>query len=304
MKEEISTFVNYLRVEKKYSEHTAISYGHDLNTFLDYCNEVYEIANFQEVGHIHIRSWIVSLISDGISPVSVNRKISALRSMYKWMIRRNLIVNNPMLKVVAPKMPKRLPVVVQDLNMQKIIERPILVPEADTDIYAKIRDNFVMVLLYSTGIRRAELVGLKISDFNISRKEVRIVGKGNKVRSIPLTDFLIQQLEGYLEARNMIEDNGTENLFLTNKGKPIYPRLVHDIVKGQLDTLTTLSKKSPHVLRHTFATHMLDNGADLNGIKEILGHANLAATQIYTHSSIQKLKEVYKKAHPGAQDKK
>ena len=299
--ENVEQFVRYLRVEKKYSENTCISYTNDLTAFNQYCERDYEVKLLTEINHLHIRSWIVDNMRQGISAVSVNRKISSLRSFYKWLIKRDLVQNNPMLKISAPKMPKRLPVVIHDINIQKLVEKPLASADEQQDSYKMSRDLFIIILLYSTGIRRAELVSLKISDFDLSRKEVRVVGKGNKVRSIPLTEMLIKHIKEYMAFRLATEDNGSEAMFLTDKGRPIYPRMVYEIVTRQLSTLTTLSKRSPHVLRHTFATHMLDNGADLNGIKEILGHASLAATQIYTHSSIQKLKDVYNKAHPGIQ---
>ena len=297
----VEQFIRYLRIEKKYSENTCISYTNDLTAFAQYCERDYEINLLSEINHLHIRSWIVNNITQGISKVSVNRKISSLRSFYKWLIKRDLVQNNPMLKISAPKMPKRLPVVIHDINIQKLVEKPLLTVEGPKDNYKIARDLFIIILLYSTGIRRAELVSLKTTDFDLNRNEVRVVGKGNKMRSIPLTEMLIIHIKEYLEIRLSIEDNGNDALFLTDKGNPIYPRMVYEIVTRQLSCLTTLSKKSPHVLRHTFATHMLDRGADLNGIKEILGHASLAATQIYTHSSIQKLKDVYNKAHPGIQ---
>lgn len=297
----VDQFIEYLRVVKKYSENTCISYTNDLTAFTEYCEKVYELYLLTEINHLHIRSWIVDNMKQGISAVSVNRKISSLRSFYKWLIKNDLIENNPMLKISAPKMPKRLPIVIHDINIQKLVEKPLASADEQQDTYKMSRDLFIIILLYSTGIRRAELVSLKISDFDLSRKEVRVVGKGNKVRSIPLTEMLIKHIKEYMAVRLVTEDNGCDALFLTDKGRPIYPKMVYEIVTRQLSSLTTLSKRSPHVLRHTFATHMLDNGADLNGIKEILGHASLAATQIYTHSSIQKLKDVYNKAHPGIQ---
>lgn len=299
--ENVEQFVGYLRVEKKYSENTCISYTNDLTAFTQYCEKVYELDVLSEINHLHIRSWIVDNMRQGISAVSINRKISSLRSFYKWLIKRDLLQNNPMLKISAPKMPKRLPVVIHDINIQKLVEKPLASADEEQDTHKMSRDLFIIILLYSTGIRRAELVSLKTSDFDLHRKEVRVVGKGNKVRSIPLTEMLINHIKEYMAVRLATEDNGSNALFLTDKGRPIYPRMVYEIVTRQLSSLTTLSKRSPHVLRHTFATHMLDNGADLNGIKEILGHASLAATQIYTHSSIQKLKDVYNKAHPGIQ---
>lgn len=296
-------FLNYLKVEKRYSSHTFLSYENDLNGFIIFCKQDYETDLLKNILHLHIRSWIVSLMSDNNSVVTVNRKISTLRTFYKWALRKGYTTTNPMLKILAPKKPKRLPVTVQDANINRLLE-PGIGNEAMVHPYREARDTFIIELFYSTGMRRAELVGLKVSDINLQRKEVRVLGKGNKERSIPLTDELIQSFNKYQKERNMLEDCAETALFLTEKGKAIYPRLVHDIVAGKLASITTLSKKSPHVLRHSFATHMLDRGADLNAIKEILGHANLAATQVYTHNSISKLKEAYGKAHPRSVDNK
>jgi len=290
-------FINYLRVEKKYSENTCISYENDLTQFFHYSYFAFEKEEVEDIKHIIIRSWIVSMMTENISPVSVNRKISALRTFYKWLLRKGYTENNPLLKIVAPKKSKRLPVVVQDANIGRLCEKN-LVTETSGSPYAEARDTFIIQLLYNTGIRRAELVGLKISDINLYRSEMRVLGKGNKVRSIPLTDTVKEDFLIYMEERSKTKIENTEALFLTGKGMKIYPRLVHSIVQNKLSTITTLSKKSPHVLRHSFATHMLDRGAELNAIKELLGHSNLAATQVYTHNSISKLKEAYGKAHP------
>ncbi len=292
----IDLFINYLRIEKRYSEHTCISYRNDLRQFFDYCLLEYELTEIGPIKHLHIRSWIVSIMTNGISPESVNRKISALRSMYKWLLKKGTVLNNPMLKITAPKKSKRLPIIVQDVNMDRLLESDLINPSANP--YTDARDSFIIDLLYSTGIRRAELVGLKVSDINLSRAEVRVVGKGNKVRSIPMTSHLIDAYNLYISFRNNFDIIDHDFLFLTDKGKKIYPRMVHSIVTKKLSSVTSLSKKSPHTLRHSFATHMLDRGADLNAIKELLGHANLAATQVYTHNSISKLKEAYGKAHP------
>lgn len=297
-----TSFISYLKVEKKYSHHTCISYENDISGFLNYCEndfEIFEVANIQST---HIRSWIVSLMTQGISNVSVNRKISALRSFYKWMLRKSYVSINPMLKILAPKKPKRLPVTVQDANIGRLLEPNLISDESDNP-FVEIRDTFIITLLYSTGIRRGELVNLKVDDFNLFRKEMRVVGKGNKVRSIPLTEEMIDTYNTYLTGRTEAGFGSNPTLLLTAKGMPIYPRLVHQIVSRKLAPVTSLTKKSPHVLRHSFATHMLDRGADLNAIKEILGHVNLAATQVYTHNSITKLKEAYRKAHPKSENK-
>ncbi|MBK8515753.1 MAG: tyrosine-type recombinase/integrase [Saprospiraceae bacterium] len=293
----ILAFIDHLRIEKKYSVHTCDSYKNDLlqlNSFMD--NE-FDIHFVSDIKHRFIRSWIVNMMSQKISATSVNRKISAVRSFYKWLLKRDHIDRNPMIKIVAPKKPKKLPVIVQDANISRLLEKNA-VSEDIIDSYEDSRNTFIVELLYSTGIRRSELIGLNISDINMERDEIRVKGKGNKIRSIPLTESLKISINDYLKARNLtdIEDNNA--LILTGKGLRIYPRLVHKIVVSKLGCITTLSKKSPHVLRHSFATHMLDRGAELNAIKELLGHSNLAATQVYTHNSISKLKETYLKSHP------
>lgn len=290
-------FINYLKVEKKYSAHTCISYENDLSGFIYFCQKDFESNLVADIKHTHVRTWIVSLMSEGISPISVNRKVSTLRTFYKWAIKKGHTSFNPMIKIVAPKKAKRLPVIVQDANIGRLLEHSVGVQET-LHPYIEARDTFIIELLYSTGMRRAELVALKVTDFNKARQEIRVVGKGNKVRSIPLTDELIAAFNDYIKNREELNVEYVDALFLTEKGKAIYPRLVHDIVAKKLSSITTLSKKSPHVLRHSFATHMLDRGADINAIKEILGHANLAATQVYTQNSISKLKEAYVKAHP------
>ncbi|MFN8339721.1 MAG: tyrosine-type recombinase/integrase [Saprospiraceae bacterium] len=292
----LPVFIGYLKVEKKYSVHTCISYENDITGFGQYCLKEYETDEIQRINHIQIRSWIVSLMANGLGAASANRKISAMRSFYKWMQRKEHVAINPMSKILAPKKPKKLPITVHDANINRLIE-PDLVNINDNE-YEVCRDAFIIELLYSTGIRRAELVGLLLSDFNVERQEVRVKGKGNKIRSIPLTEGILASFQKYVNERDLVNVNFSSQLLLTKDGKPIYPRLVHTIVAQKLASVTTLSKKSPHVLRHSFATHMLDRGADINAIKEILGHANLAATQVYTHSSIAKLKDAYMKAHP------
>ncbi|MGB4959607.1 MAG: tyrosine-type recombinase/integrase [Saprospiraceae bacterium] len=293
----IDPFIQYLRVEKKYSEHTGISYLNDLTQWSEYSIREFETDDLSEIKHPHIRSWVVLMMSEGLTPESINRKISTLRSFYKWLIRKGYVSLNPMVKIIAPKKSKRLPIIVQDANIGRLLEKDIS-QVGSANMYAQTRDVFILELLYCTGIRRAELVGLQVADYNPSRGEIRVIGKGNKVRSIPITESMKSSFDHYLTIRAKTEILDKEALILTDGGKRIYPRLVHNIVHRQLASITSLSKKSPHVLRHSFATHMLDRGADLNVIKELLGHASLAATQIYTHNSITKLKEAYAKAHP------
>lgn len=293
----LSLFISYLKVERKYSLHTCISYDNDLSAFITFCAHDFETDLLADIKHTHIRSWIVALMSDQMMASTVNRKISALRTFYKWAIKKGHTSTNPMIKIVAPKKAKRLPIIVQDANISRLLEKDVY-REDQSNPFVMVRDTFIIELLYSTGIRRAELVGLQVSDLNLARKEIRVVGKGNKVRSIPLTDELMAAFDVYMKERATIDSVDGDALLVTQKGKAIYPRLVHTIVSQKLSSITTLSKKSPHVLRHSFATHMLDRGADINAIKEILGHANLAATQVYTHNSIAKLKDAYNKAHP------
>ena len=293
----LELFILYLKVEKKYSPHTCISYKNDLMQFSAFCMRAYETELLSDIRHTIIRSWIVNLMSENISSSSVNRKISALRSFYKWQLKKGYNDKNPMIKITAPKKSKKLPVILQDINITKLLEKEIA-PDAEMGRYCEGRNHFIVEILYSTGIRRAELVALNLTDINMSRNELRVIGKGNKERSIPMTETLRIAINEYLVLRSETKIIDPQALLLTNKGERIYPRLVHSIIALKLSGITTLSQKSPHVLRHSFATHMLDRGAELHAIKEILGHANLAATQVYTHNSISKLKETYSKAHP------
>jgi integrase/recombinase XerC len=316
----INTFISYLRVEKKYSLHTCLSYQNDLQGFAFYCIQQYEFSDIKAIRHTHIRSWIVVQLGDDIMASTINRKISALRSFYRWLILRGHVVINPMDKVAAPKKPKRLPTTVPDATISRLMEANIS-PAGTKVTYAEVRDHFMMQLLYCTGIRRAELVSLNIDDFDIPRSEIRVTGKGNKVRAIPLTPYLIEAFRMYMQYHNRefsvpgsrvpgqiftspphhpnSQPSDEHNaLFLTVKGKRIYARLVYAIVHRELSVITTLDKRSPHVMRHTFATHLLERGAPLNAIKELLGHASLAATQVYTQNGIARLRDAYKKAHP------
>lgn len=293
----IQQFIAYLNIEKKYAQHTTTSYLNDLKQFAIFLSEEYEIVEVSAIAHVGIRSWIVQLMSDKNMATTVNRKISALRSFYNYLLKKKIVEKNPMLKVVAPKKPKKLPVVVQDANISRLIEPDILLEGQDS--FESSRDRFIIELFYATGIRRAELRALLISDIDIKRKEIRVLGKGNKVRSIPITDSLIASFHIYIDERKLVVNQDKNNLlFICKNGNPIYDKLIYNIVRKKLGTISSLTKRSPHILRHTFATHMLDEGADLNAIKELLGHASLAATQVYTHNSISKLKEVYQKSHP------
>lgn len=288
-------FIDYLRYEKRLSLHTVIAYSNDLDQFFIYLKSVYSLDDIKEVNHSVIRSWIVSLMENKIIARSVNRKISTLKSYYKFLLREKLLAVNPMHKIQSPKNPKRLPVFVEESKMNSLIEDVTF----ENDFEGR-RNLLIIEMLYSTGMRRIELVNLKESDINYYNSTVKVLGKRNKERLVPLTSGLVELIKEYLTQRNKLIETKDIFLFLTEKGNQIYPGAVYRIVKDALNKVTTLSKKSPHVLRHTFATHLLNNGANLNAIKELLGHANLAATQIYTHNTIGKLKSVYSKAHPKA----
>jgi integrase/recombinase XerC len=239
-----------------------------------------------------VRSWLVSLGEQRIAPRSVNRKLTSLKTYFRYLLRQGTIEVNPMLKVSAPKIPRRLPLFVEKEKMDLVF--------SGVDFgegYPGLRDRVILELFYATGMRLAELVALRDQDIDLSASTIRVTGKRNKERIIPLGNSIRGLLETYMEEKRTF---GNQHLFLTDSGKPIYPRMVQRTVSRLLGGVTTLGKKSPHVLRHTFATHLLNNGAELNAVKELLGHASLAATQVYTHNTIEKLKKVYKQAHPRA----
>ena len=290
----ISNFCDYLQHQKRYSQHTLTAYKKDLTQFQNFLLSEYELENFQEVKPSFIRSWIVSLIEQEVTPRTINRKISSLKSFYRYLLKNKLTTTNPLLKVVAPKTSKRLPVFIKESEIENLFTNI-----AFKEGYEGKRDQLILELFYATGTRLSELIELKINSINLHNKTIKVLGKRNKERIIPISNTIIELLEVYLKIRE--ELNSKEPyLFLTKIGKKLYPKLVYSIVNSYLSQVTTASKKSPHVLRHTFATHMLNNGADLNTIKELLGHANLSATQVYTHNTIDKLKNIHKQAHPKA----
>lgn len=290
------SFYQFLELEKRYSPNTLISYRNDLLQFEIFCKHTYSIDNISQVRHTQIRSWLVSLMEQKISARSINRKISSLKTYFKFLMKHSKVEKNPMKKVISPKMKKELPSFVEEKNMEKLQTQNIF-----NDDFDGVRNSLIMELLYATGMRRAELINLKISDINFHSHTMKVLGKGNKERIIPFAEKLQTQMKIYLEKRKQIQGAaGNDLLIITKKGTRMDPRNIYSIVNNTLKMITTIDKKSPHVLRHTFATHLLNNGADINAIKELLGHANLSATQIYTHNSIEKLKDVYKLAHPKA----
>lgn len=283
-------FLKYLKYEKRYSQHTLKSYETDLRQF-------HIFAKTEEIisDHNIIRSWIISLVEAEISARTINRKISSLKTYYKFLKREGKIEKNPMEKIVSPKNSKKLPEFVPEEHIEHIFSKDFF--EKD---FAGLRDMLVVEMLYSTGIRLSELVNLKNLDVNLSAKTIKVLGKGNKERIIPLTQSLINTIVDYQKEKQNTFGELTENLLLTDKGEPIYPKKIYRIVNKYLQLVTTITKKSPHVLRHSFATHLLNNGADINAIKELLGHASLAATEVYTHNTFEKLNKIYNQAHPRA----
>lgn len=292
-------FFSYLRSERRYSPHTLLSYQTDLRQFSEYLKTAYELDDAALADHTLIRSWIVELMQQNLDPRTVNRKIACLRSYYKFLLRTGVVSKNPMLRITAPKMAKKLPDFVPEESLNGLLNS-FEFPES----FEGARDQLVLELLYGTGIRLSELLGIRHDDLSLPGRTVRVTGKGNKQRIVPLNPTLVQVLERYI-ARKQQEfptgGNAGSPLLVTNKQEPLYEKFVYRTVKHYLSHITTAaSQQHPHVLRHSFATHLLSKGADLNAIKELLGHANLAATQVYTHLSIDKLKAVFEKAHPKA----
>ena len=296
-------FLKYLSTEKRYSPHTCTAYGGDVIEFRDYLATQYEIDSLLEANHQFIRSWIAGLMDADISARSINRKISSLRAFYRFQLREGKIRVNPTLKVQAPKTKSRLPVFVDEKPM-KVLHQQGMVEETEEDLYTGHLVRLIIEILYGTGMRLSELIYLKLEHVNLKAGTVKVLGKRNKERIIPITEDLKTLISNYVRNRaQVLTDFPNENaqfLLLTKQGKKLSRSFVYSRVKRYLSLVTTIDKKSPHVLRHTFATHMLNNGADLNAIKELLGHANLSATQVYTHNTVDKLKSIYNKAHPRA----
>ncbi|WP_457618843.1 tyrosine-type recombinase/integrase [Lutibacter sp.] len=288
----INSFLSYLALEKKYSKHTTIAYLNDLNSFQMFCNEMYDGQSIVTVNYTQIRSWIVSLVEANLSNRSINRKVSSLKSFYKFLQKIKEIEINPLAKHKALKIPKQVQV---PFSEKEIINALNLI--AGNDDFESLRNKLIIELFYATGIRRSELINIKITDIDYVNETVKVLGKRNKERFIPLIKLVRKSLIRYLEVRGEIDTNSSY-LFITKKGKIIYDTLVYRIINNYFSSVSSKVKKSPHIIRHSFATHLLNEGADLNSVKELLGHSSLASTQVYTHSSLGKLKEVYNKTHP------
>jgi integrase/recombinase XerC len=290
------SFLQYLQIEKRYSPHTIRSYKNDLDQFFSYISANDMTADPGEITSHHIRAWIVDMMDNDIKSVSVHRKISCLRVFFRYLRKEEVIKSDPLEKVVLPKRIKTLPVFVGEEALDKLLDNNNF-----GDDFEGVRNRTIIEMLYLTGMRRSELIGLRNIDVDNQSATVKVTGKRNKQRIIPLTKPFTARLEEYLKVKNEIADTGNEGwFFVTGKGNKLYDKYVYNIVKRYLSMVTTIEKRSPHILRHTFETHMLNRGADLNAIKEFLGHANLSATQVYTHNTFEKLKKVYKQAHPRA----
>jgi len=290
----IEQFIRYITFEKRFSSHTIKAYASDLKEFHEYALNKTSSFDFIKTDERIIRDWIVSLMNNKINAKSIGRKRSSLSRFFKYLMRESLITANPIDKVSIPKVKKRLPVFVEEKNMSELLNEVIF-----PNNYEGIRDKVIIELFYTTGMRLSELINIRIFDINESDSNVKVVGKRNKERIIPILPELLENINKLKDLTKEKQLSNSENyLFLTTKGVKLYPRLVQRMINKYLSITTTLEKRSPHILRHTFATHMLNHGADINSIKEILGHANLSATQIYTHNTFDKLKNIYKQSHP------
>jgi integrase/recombinase XerC len=295
----LEKFLHYLQFEKRFSPHTVISYRTDLEQFHKYLLNNYNTTEFTDITPDMIRSWFVFLIDNKISARSVNRKKTALTTFFKFQQKQGILSDNPMSKILSPKTSKRLPSFIEEEKVKDILDH---FPSEEKDEFLNVRDKLILEMFYATGMRLSELVNLKESDINLYNSNIKVLGKRNKERIIPFNGHLKLIIDNYflLKSNRFASDDARNWFFVTDTGKKVYSRLVYRIVNHYLSLITTQEKKSPHTLRHTFATHMLNHGANLNSIKELLGHANLSATEIYTHNSIEKLKTLYKQAHPKA----
>ena len=289
------SFLKYLRFEKNYSDDTIVSYGTDLSKFEEYFKAVDENLDFAAVDADIVRGWVLSLMEGGCTATTVNRKLSSLRSFYRYLLRQGVVSVDPLMKVTGPKKKKPLPVFVKDADMARLLD--------DTAFdagFEGVRDRLILEMFYETGIRRSELINLTDADVDLYAKQIKVTGKRNKQRLIPFGDELKEDIEAYLSAKKDFLPDGGEAFFVRKNGKALYPYLVYLLVKRNLSKVVSLKKRSPHVLRHTFATSMLNNHAELEVVKELLGHESLTTTEVYTHTTFEELKKVYEQAHPRA----
>ena len=290
----IESFISYLSLEKNYSPHTITAYRNDLVEFKNYCRQQFQLEEINQVSYNLIRSWIVSLVESGVSNRSVNRKIASLKAYYKFLLRVGILTINPLAKHKALKTSKKIEIPFSEIEMENVISQ---IPFEDN--FEGKRDKLIIELLYTTGIRRAELIGLRVKDVDYQAGTIKVLGKRNKERIIPLLEATKELfLEYNLERSRLKAIEDEAYVFLSGKGNKMYETLVYRIINKYFSLVSAKVKKSPHILRHTFATHLLNKGADLNSVKELLGHSSLASTQVYTHNSIAELKKVHFSAHP------
>lgn len=290
----LQKFQDYLLKEKNYSIHTALAYGKDLNFFQEFLLQNYEVTKLEEVSYTLIRSWIVFMVDNGLSTVSINRKVSSLKAFYKFLLKAKQIEINPLTKHKALKTPKKVQIPFSEEELDLVLHQ-ITYKE---DFEGK-RDKLIIDLFYTTGIRRSELINLQLQNVDLANRSLKVLGKRNKERILPMLDVISDQIKEYLSERNALQTIIDANfLFLLSNGNKINETFVYRLINSYFSNVSEKVKKSPHMLRHTFATHMLNHGADLNSIKELLGHSSLASTQVYTHSSLAELKNVYQNAHP------
>lgn len=293
-KETIQSFLDYLKYEKRYSRHTIISYETDLRDCVDFITDKFGETSLKDITAGLIRSWLADLKEKDISSRSINRKIATLRSFFKYHLKSGAIEASPMVNVTSPKISKRLPVFVKEEEVQKLLETA----STATENWKTLNARMLLLLFYNTGMRLSELISLREQQVDAARAQVKVLGKGNKERIIPLSAEVLKAIKEYDQLKRKEFEKAEGYLLVTEKGKKLYPKYAYLLVKDYLKGAGTLEKKSPHVLRHTFATHLMNHGADLNAVKELLGHSSLAATQVYTHNTIEKLKNIHKKAHP------
>ena len=291
----IKAFLDYLRLERNYSEKTIVSYRTDLQEFEEFFKKVDAELDFARVDADVVRNWMVNLMDDGRAPTSVNRKLSSLRSFYRFLLKRKVVSVDPMLKVVGPKKKKPLPSFVREKDMDRLLDE-LLFDES----FEGCRDRTILEMFYATGMRRSELIGLNDADVDLSAKLIKVTGKRNKQRLIPFGDELAEDLLNYIKVRNETLSQGAEAFFVLKNGARMYSEAIYRLVRRYLSGVVTLKKRSPHVLRHTFATAMLNGKAELRAVKELLGHESLATTEVYTHTTFEELKKVYEQAHPRA----